>query len=465
MSNKFTETLFVSAPKELDYLLKTYCKETSYFTLPDLRQKHKEYVFNIIRMIRRCMETQLLNVNSAGVGIYSLFNQLLAQCLEYYNKIPTCNSIEQLREECTNFNANYIGTVENLNEALDGRSWLLDSDLKPRNVRGTCWQDLARKVSSQYEIKGHHLNILIPYPEEDLKYTDYFNYILRFLFQETARQYYSFYTESLDSRLFANGQYLHVAKERANIKAHSFDAVVVTHDNMFDDIRPRINSAINYLKKNGAMIIVGLSTDFKRLDLRRITSVLQDVHVYFESSQISNVIHDYEICMIIGHVKDPQASSELPQLLDIFATHEEKTSSLFTFYGSDLEEKPLFASYDITEAEATVLLPDMQAATNRLLANLIPKTITDTRRPLLPFSSGQLGLVLISGDINGMIQEKESGCCHVVKGSSKQNEDEKSEILETDDEGRPRHVRRTKSVYAITNVNVVLPNGVVQELH
>jgi len=464
LSYVFTDPLLQSAPKELDYLLRNYCKSEGYLKLDDLKQRHKEYVFNMIRVIRRCLETQILNVNTAGIGIFSLFNRLLTTCLDYYNNLDTIESVDVLKETCKTFKESYEGLVEDIKGAMNGRQYLLDSDLRPKHVTNTAWGLIAEKVQQMFTIKGHHLNILIPFPEEDVRYTNKFGCVLQNLFPEPSRQYYSFYTPELDSRLFTSGIYLRTTRERTNLRAKSFDAVIVTHDNMFDDIRPRINNAVNYLKKDGTLILVGLSTDFKRLDLRRISAALQDIQVYFYTTQSGMIVRDYELCLIVGHVKDQQTPPELPKLIDIFATHitEEKE---FTLYGSGQDERPLFASYDISEAEATVLIPDVRNTMRKLLSNLLPKSIEDTRRPLLPFSAGQLGLVLISGDINGTIQEDDTKCCHVVKGSSKQRRDNKSEILATDDNGNPTRIKRTESVYSSTNVNIVLPTGQFIELH
>ena len=461
----FIKGLFVSTPKELNYLLNAYCKENSYLTLDDLKKRHKEYLFNAIRLIRRCIETQILNINTPGVIVFSLFERMLRQCLDYYHGISAIESTENLKEACQNFIDSYDGLVAELRTALGNRNWLLSDDLTTKKISGISWQALAQKAARNFDIKGHHVNVMVPYPKEDTDYIDDYAYILRALFPESARQYYSFYTSGLDSRIFASGQYLHTTKDRANIKPHSFDAVVVTHDNVFDDIRPRIKGTINYLKKDGVLILIGMSTDFKNLDLRRIANWLQDIHVYFHTDQtINGTFYDAEICIVVGRPKDPQHVSEFQNLLNIFTTHQDEETP-YIFYGSGQEEKPVFASHDITEAEAIALLPNIHAVTKKLVSNLLPKTTVDTRRPLLPFSSGQLGLVLISGDINGSVQEEKTKCCHVVKGSSKQRDDVKTEILATNEDGGPTRIRRTKSVYASTNVNIVLPTGEFVELH
>ena len=46
------------------------------------------------------------------------------------------------------------------------------------------------------------------------------------------------------------------------------------------------------------------------------------------------------------------------------------------------------------------------------------KTEEEVRHPLLPFSPGQLGLVLVSGKIDGIVDEG-NGAYHVIKGSTR----------------------------------------------
>lgn len=459
-----SDALFVTAPKELDYLAKTYCKETGYLTLDDLKQKHKEYMFTTIRMLRRTLETQLYNINKVGIMAFQHCSQLLSICLEYYKNLSAVDSIETLKENCSVLQEAYQHTLDNLRSSLDSINYSLYSDMDTNCISNISWTNLAQKAARHISVKGHHLNVLIPYPKEDFAYIGYYNAILQNLFLESERQFYSFYTDELNSSLFANGQYLHTSKERTNMRTKSFDAVIVTHDNMFNSLRPRINTAASYLKKDGTLILFGLSSDFTKLDLRRIASVVQDIHVYSYTAQAGNMLQNDEICVIIGRSKDPQSPSEFNKLMDIFATHQ-FTEDPVTMYGSGQDERPLFASYDITQAEAIALTSDMRNATQKILSNLLPKSIEDTRRPLLPFSSGQLGLVLISGEINGIVQEKDTNCCHVVKGSSSQREDEKTETLATNDAGMPTRIRTTKSVYAATNVNIVLPTGQFVELH
>ena len=121
-----------------------------------------------------------------------------------------------------------------------------------------------------------------------------------------------------------------------------------------------------------------------------------------------------------------------------------------------------YSSYDITAQDFLELLPAIRQTTDKLVNTLIPKNDDTARRPLLPFSSGQLGLILISGEINGAIREA-NGCCHVVKGSSKQRTDTKTEETRNE-EGVLTHIKETQSVYSSTNVTTIIPSGEIKVL-
>ncbi len=73
------------------------------------------------------------------------------------------------------------------------------------------------------------------------------------------------------------------------------------------------------------------------------------------------------------------------------------------------------------------------------------------RRPLLPFNIGQLGLVLTSGCLDGVIQD-EDGTCHVIKGRvTKSSEIERTNVDNT--------IEEEETISNKVEINVFLPNG------
>ena len=447
----------VSTPKELDYLQKTYCKETNYMTLDDLKVRHKEYIYAVITLLRRFLQTQMLNLNNPGIRVYNECLQELQHALQYYRSLNDIKSVDTLRESCNLFKNTYTSFVSNILQIQGELPYsAMRSDVCPNDLSASMWEGFGRMMRSHLQVKGHHVNIYIPYPHSDLNYTKRYGNFLGTVLSENVRHFYSYFATNMPASLFLNGKYLQTTKDRINTKPHVFDAIIATRDSLFEDIRPRITSAVN--------LIIGLTTDFTRLDLKRIAATLDDIHVYFHTGLPAITPKDNELCMVVGTVKEPgQNLVKYRELLDIFANHTEDTT-VYELLGSDENTIVPFSSYDITEETYQELLPTIYSSTQKILDTLIPKVRQDTRQPLLPFSSGQLGLILISGEINGSIREAESGCCHVVKGSSKQRVDRNTENT-LDENGRIIHVKKTSNTYASTNVNVVLPSGSIRTLH
>ena len=89
---------------------------------------------------------------------------------------------------------------------------------------------------------------------------------------------------------------------------------------------------------------------------------------------------------------------------------------------------------------------------NSFNSQKIKKTDEDIRKPLLPFNIGQLGLVLTSGCLDGIVEEKD-GNCHLIKGRvSKQ-------VIQTETNIRQGLNEVTETTVNKVEINVLLPNG------
>ena len=82
----------------------------------------------------------------------------------------------------------------------------------------------------------------------------------------------------------------------------------------------------------------------------------------------------------------------------------------------------------------------------------IEKLSEAAKQPLLPFNIGQLGLVLTSGCLDGIIDEGD-GHCHLIKGKVSK----KSDIERNYNDNSEVEVQETISNRV--EINVVLPNG------
>lgn len=84
---------------------------------------------------------------------------------------------------------------------------------------------------------------------------------------------------------------------------------------------------------------------------------------------------------------------------------------------------------------------------NKATKNMELKTEEETRHPLIPFGPGQLGLVLVSGKIDGVVDEG-NGVYHVIKGSSRVERNEHSSMTTSMD--------RTLEIVTSTGVSVAM---------
>ena len=69
---------------------------------------------------------------------------------------------------------------------------------------------------------------------------------------------------------------------------------------------------------------------------------------------------------------------------------------------------------------------------------------TKESRPLLPFTKGQLGMILTSGVLNGVVKESGDGYAHVIKGTVIKEETVTTEKDKTKNEEVQKTVLRNK---------------------
>lgn len=92
----------------------------------------------------------------------------------------------------------------------------------------------------------------------------------------------------------------------------------------------------------------------------------------------------------------------LPDLGDIKLP--DKVLEIKRFRGSELNEEELVEMHNLSKCTATFWKEQQ-----------VEKLSSNQARPLLPFNIGQLGLILTSGCLDGIVDEG-NGYCHVVKG-------------------------------------------------
>lgn len=175
--------------------------------------------------------------------------------------------------------------------------------------------------------------------------------------------------------------------------------------------------AVDYLKPNGVLL-------FALPYYRFYNDICSHLIKYYENFQIRRDISSemvYVVCtkkevktkdindntavfeqlrrMPLHFIETPDTNTPL-QPISLPLKHVE----IKRFRGAELDEEELVLSHKVSrstqqfwQAQQTEKLGDNKA------------------RPLLPFNIGQLGLILTSGCLDGIVDE-ENGCCHVVKG-------------------------------------------------
>jgi hypothetical protein len=91
-------------------------------------------------------------------------------------------------------------------------------------------------------------------------------------------------------------------------------------------------------------------------------------------------------------------------------------TQVLTFRGSKLDETEFAAMYEKSNATETFLKEQR-----------VDKLSDNAKSPLLPFNVGQLGLILTSGCLDGVIDEG-NGICHAVKGRVIKKRDVQKEV-------------------------------------
>lgn len=129
-----------------------------------------------------------------------------------------------------------------------------------------------------------------------------------------------------------------------------------------------------------------------------------------------------------------------------------------TFRGSVIQSEEVFECTD----ESNIF--------NEILKEQSRVKFHSDAKPLLPFNLGQIGLILTSGCLDGIIEEG-NGHCHVIKGRVKKHSEEVSSVVDEnedddDDFGNPAE-NKTKVQETISNkveINLLLPDGTLKTL-
>lgn len=222
------------------------------------------------------------------------------------------------------------------------------------------------------------------------------------------------------------------------------------------------------LKDNGVLILhmpfYSLSNDFCYEFVKRFTniSVLHDKSAYtvtfitlvaqkrsnseIDAEDAKNCFDQLRDVVFKAKFNDSENNFEIPTVQKEYVLkHSPDSFKRFIFRGENisLEESKTFAL-------------NTNTFKNIYEKEEVPYDKYEGKRPLLPFTNGQLGLVLVSGFLDGVIEE-EDGYCHIIKGKSSKHS---TVDIEFQDNTVIQHVNHSNKI----EINIFEPNGTYRKL-
>lgn len=251
----------------------------------------------------------------------------------------------------------------------------------------------------------------------------------------------------------------------SRIQNNSFDIIFVDPiiDNDYNTYAPLqnkeekkyISEMYKYLRDDGIFI---LQIPFYRLYkglCASLSKALNNIQIF--KSHIDD-FNKYGIIYIIGqkNVSEFIKEDEYKKLRRCYNIENIKNFYDMDFKSYTLKQQfidiELFKGSLLDIDEIKTMFEQSKMLENSFNSQKIKKTDENIRKPLLPFNIGQLGLVLTSGCLDGIVEEKD-GNCHLIKGRvSKQ-------VIQTETNIRQGLNEVTETTVNKVEINVLLPNG------
>lgn len=254
------------------------------------------------------------------------------------------------------------------------------------------------------------------------------------------------------------------------IKNNAFDVlylqppIPLTEDDMLKTKGRRsenyyITTMFRYLRDGGIAIIVMPYTRFYIDNCRMLSRYMKDIQVFKNAASADFI--SMGLVYIIGRKKkdkdiDYDEYNYLRRCCNsdyIKNINDISTNTNISYYNisSNIITIDMFRSEILDEEEIENIFNNSSLNTKIIQDQCISSKATK-RKPLLPFNLGQLGLILTSGCLDGVVKE-ENGTSHIVKGRVEKR------ILKN--EGEDDKGNKTEKLTYINKVeiNVLLPNG------
>lgn len=241
---------------------------------------------------------------------------------------------------------------------------------------------------------------------------------------------------------------------------HNFDNNTFYVKNNIRKEKEYIQDCFKYLRPGGVMIIALPIYRLYQDVCSMISKYLKNVKVIKMSNIEFNSIGLVYIIGVKDYIKSERESVyhylrsmfDYQRASDIYELIRENYKILLPeveipitlFKGSVLDLDEVESIFDNTLSLDNII--DKQRVT---------KMNENTKKPLLPFNIGQIGLILTSGCLDGVVQE--DGGCHLIKGRVS-----KEKNISRDVEGDS--VNQTEIESNRIEINILLPNGEYKKL-
>lgn len=205
----------------------------------------------------------------------------------------------------------------------------------------------------------------------------------------------------------------------------AFDVAVVTpcisfaryEDEVFaPEEKTYFDRAFSWLRRGGIMIYVVPRFCITKSMATFLAKNLDNIHMYAAPN-----MEDHKVVAIVGRKKesifrelDAEAFARLRNVFNTPDLVEESEDVAFSLPKGTITIQK-FRGGTLDDVQMESMMEDSAAMKDFWKEQKVEKLSENSAHPLLPFSVGQLGLVLTSGCLDGVIEET-GNCSHVVKG-------------------------------------------------
>ena len=249
------------------------------------------------------------------------------------------------------------------------------------------------------------------------------------------------------------------------ITGDSIDATISTHFDMnvhastflYHFYHPAIDEADENFRKFfafmnahtciGGVEIIGMPRIFLNYHIiEYLSGYLDNMHIVSQS-------RDARFTVVIGNRKNKysrNADAAMNAMQEVLTSAESFTIGFTNHQADKISFRSAYPTAEEIASSFNNARAFIERMNNNINKSLALKTEEESRHPLLPFSPGQLGLVLVSGDVDGVIQENET-YAHAIKGSTVRTPQSTTEY--------DAHGNRVTKVTHATTTSVVMLTG------